>query len=312
MARDIDKKLRLTAALLGAVTSKDLAKMFRRVNSSTSFDVNRAYKWLQGRARPRERQLYEDWAKVLDLDRSGDWVAECDTESFLGEICARHHRDPDTLRGRAEASIALANGHEPDLALTGVFACYSHAWSPYFRGRLIRGELSIAIVPNPRRLVATYAEVLPTGRLQLEGSVTVGKRLVRLNLRERAGDAEFFLCLFPASPPVSILGGLMCGGTIIDLDARPSVTRIAIVRLPTTSARLLHEAESYLPANGLISHDLAALGLPIADTAAVDQRLGEFLSGVGNGIDQISLATYGRVVELFDRAWLAQGADATA
>jgi hypothetical protein len=312
MARDIDKKLRLTAALLGAVTCKDLAATFRRANTSTSFDVDRAYKWLQGRARPRELQVYEDWAKVLELGRSGDWIAECDTEAFLDEICAHHHRDREALRRRANASIVFASEQEPDLAVTGAFACYSHAWSPYFRGRLIRGELSIAIASNPRRLVATYAEALPTGRLQLEGSVTIGKRLMRLDVRERAGDAQFFFCLFPPTPPVSILGGLMCGATIIGPDAQPSVSRVAIVRVPAASARFLREAEAYLPTRGSVSHDLAALGLPIADLAAVDQRLGEFLAGGGSGLDQIPLATYGALVELFDPNWLTHLANATA
>ena len=71
MARDIDRKLRLTAVLLGTVARKDLAAAFRRVNANTSFDIGRADKWLQGRAQPRERQVYEDWAKVLELDRPG-------------------------------------------------------------------------------------------------------------------------------------------------------------------------------------------------------------------------------------------------
>src|SRR4030095_10089810 len=62
LAREIDRKLRLTAAFLGAATRKDLARAFHRVNAATPFDVERAHKWLQGRATPREPQVYEDWA----------------------------------------------------------------------------------------------------------------------------------------------------------------------------------------------------------------------------------------------------------
>src|SRR5262245_48901037 len=97
VARDIDRKLRLTAALLGAVTRKDLAAAFRRVNPATPFDIDRANKWLQGRARPREPQVYEDWAKLLDLGHPGAWIADCDSEAFLDAICARHRRDRDAL-----------------------------------------------------------------------------------------------------------------------------------------------------------------------------------------------------------------------
>ena len=104
MARDIARKLRLTAAVLGTIGRKDLAAAFRRVNASTSFDTGRADKWLQGRAQPRELQVYEDWSKVLDLDRSGQWIANCDTEAFLDEICSRHGRDREALLGSIEAS----------------------------------------------------------------------------------------------------------------------------------------------------------------------------------------------------------------
>ena len=46
MAQDIDRKLRLTAALLGTAARKDLAAAFRRVNPNTAFDIGRADKWL--------------------------------------------------------------------------------------------------------------------------------------------------------------------------------------------------------------------------------------------------------------------------
>ena len=57
MSREIDRKLRLTAALLGTSTRKDLAMAFRKINPTTSFDIERADKWLQGRSRPRDRQI---------------------------------------------------------------------------------------------------------------------------------------------------------------------------------------------------------------------------------------------------------------
>lgn len=71
MARGSDRKPRITATLRGAVTCKDLVAAFRRVNPMTSFDIERTHKWIQGRAHPRVFRLYEDWARVLDLKRSG-------------------------------------------------------------------------------------------------------------------------------------------------------------------------------------------------------------------------------------------------
>ncbi|MFO1162808.1 MAG: hypothetical protein U1E60_28505 [Reyranellaceae bacterium] len=144
MARNIDRKLRLTAALLGVVARKDLAAAFRRVNATTPFEIGRADKWLQGRSQPRELQVDEDWSKVLELDRPGQWVADCDTDAFLDAICLRHGRDRESLLNAIEPS-GSRNASVPGTALelAGTFVSYSHAWSPYFRGRLIRGELAI-------------------------------------------------------------------------------------------------------------------------------------------------------------------------
>ena len=67
----------------------------------------------------------------------------------------------------------------------------------------------------------------------------------------------------------------MCGTTIIGPETQPSVTRIAMVRLPSVSSRL-RTAGAYLPTQGSVAEDLTALGLRIADPATVDRRLGEF------------------------------------
>lgn len=305
MARDIDRKLRLTAALLGTVARKDLAAAFRRVNANTSFDIGRADKWLQGRAQPRERQVYEDWAKVLELDRPGQWVADCDIDSFLDEICARHSRDRNVLARDIEVFSGRMNGQGAALSLAGTFACYSHAWSPYFQGRLIRGELTITNSSTPNRMHAFYTEVLPTGLLELKGVINIGKRATQGSVGEdTSGVPTLTFCLFPASPPASVLGGLMFGTTLIGPDAQPSVTRIAMVRLPAPAPRLRSTA-AYLPAQGSIAEDLVELGLRIQDSTVVDQHLADFLSvGVG-GFDQVSVLAYKAMADVFDRMWLA-------
>jgi hypothetical protein len=301
--REIDQKLRLTAAVLGAVTRKDLAAQFRRINPKTPFDVERAHKWLQGRARPRESQVYDDWAKLLDLGRTGQWIAECEIDAFLDAVCTRYERDRETLRSHLAPVAAGAAAQGRKAALGGTYACYSHAWSPYFRGRLIRGELSIT--PATQGLVATYAEVLPTGRLMLDGIVNVGNRVVTIDVREHGGDAHFVFCLFLPRPPASLLTGLMSGATVIGPDAQPSVTRIAVVRLPEPSPRL-RQAEAYLPPHPSVAQDLATLGLHIAEPDIVNRQLMAFLANGGEGgLDQPSVTSHRALVELFDRSWLA-------
>jgi hypothetical protein len=305
MARDIDRKLRATAAVLGLVTRKDLAAAFRRVNAATSFDVERAHKWLQGRSSPRDARLYQDWVLVLDIDRSAEWIATSEFDAFLDVVAARHNADQETLAQRAipthSARSSDANGAHSGLA--GTYVCYSNAWSPYFRGQIVRGALSIGGVISASPQHVTYLEVLPTGRLQVHGTLAPGSRAVYMSLKEPAGDAQFLFCLFPPTTPVRVLGGFMCGTTIIGSEPSPSVTRIVMIRLPAAS-ELLHSRSAYLPKEGSFAQDLVSLGLPVS-SPQIDSRLSEFLcSGDGKGLDQPDPTLYRSIVELFDREWL--------
>ncbi len=306
VARDIDRKLRLTAALLGAVTRKDLAAAFRKANPATSFDVGRADKWLQGRAQPRQAQIYDDWTKVLEIDRPGSWIADSDVEEFLSEISERHGRDPEELRRRVPESGSPSTRQLPGLDLAGTYICYSHAWSPYFRGQLIRGVLTITAGSGAGRLAVTYSESLPTGSMDLAGTGSLSKNDLRFDVHDPSGTAQLVtFCLFPPKPPGSVLGGLMFGTTLIGPDAQPSMSRTAMVRLPTAS-RLPPAPDAYTPAGASIAGDLAAFGLFVHDTAEVDRRIGEFVkSGVGGGFDQVPIENYRMLVDVFDRTWFS-------
>ena len=308
MSQSIDRKLCFTAAALGTASRKELAAAFRRVNPATSFDLERAHKWLQGRARPRDAGLYEDWARLLDLGRSGAWIAACSLDEFVAELDARGPCAPHLLRERAEA-FAGGSGHETGQAseLAGLYVCYSHAWSPYFRGRIIRGLLSIALSPAPRRLIGTYTEHLPTGPSVTEGPLVLAERAIHLDLRT-PGGAHLLFCLFPASAPASLLAGLMCGATIIGPEAQPSVTRIVMIRLPQ-SVGAADRSDAYLPQGASLAADLVRLGLPPDEPERVELGLTRFLcDGAAGGIDQIPVDSHRALLELFDRQWLARSA----
>jgi len=53
MHRLFAHKLSITAAILNCATRKELCARFRNVNPATEFELERSYKWLQGRALPR-------------------------------------------------------------------------------------------------------------------------------------------------------------------------------------------------------------------------------------------------------------------
>ncbi|MER9330775.1 hypothetical protein [Mesorhizobium sp. M0488] len=307
MAQHIAQKLRLTSALLGTVTRKELAAAFRAVNPKTAFDLGRADKWLQGRAQPREHSVYDDWAKLLRLEQPGAWIADCDLPHFTAAIAARHGIDSAVLERRAVTQFETSSSHEERslaFALTGTYACYSRAWSPYYRGQFIKGILSIEAGPGLHGLTATYREALPTGQLVLGGPVTPAKRALYVHLKEAGGDAQFFISLLPQSQPGSVLGGYMCGTAVMGPEALPSLTRILVVRLrdPAPGATLWG---GYLLPDQSISKDLATLGITIEQPEQIDRQLMRFLvGGSDGGIHQVPPAEFRAILDVFDRHWL--------
>lgn len=305
---NIDRKLRLTAAFVGAATRKDLAAAFRRINPTTAFDVDRADKWLQGRSRPRQFSVYEDWIRLLDLPQPADWIVDCDLETFVGQICDHHGKSRQQLERRAAAfgKPQLHGLDDSGATIVGRYACYSHSWSPYFRGQLIRGTLVIEQEHGPQRLTATYSEQLPTMRLQRKGQVTVTRRSVYIHVGGAGDDTHFFFALFPFSPPGSVLGGYLTGTTVLGPESQPSATRAVLVRLkqPETQASA---ADGYLDPALTITEDLARFGIKLDQPEVADGHLRRFLERSGDGgVDQIATEDFQRLVEMFDRAWLGR------
>ena len=97
LVRDFSMKLRLAAVVLGCTTRKELAAAFRGLNPATSFDVERADKWLSGKALPRGADVYRDWGKLLGLDRPHEWLATCSADELLALAAARAGVAPELL-----------------------------------------------------------------------------------------------------------------------------------------------------------------------------------------------------------------------
>ncbi|AWC21671.1 hypothetical protein CO731_01123 [Aminobacter sp. MSH1] len=305
---NIDRKLRLTAAFVGAATRKDLAAAFRRVNPATAFDVDRADKWLQGRSTPRQFSVYEDWIKMLELPKQADWIVDCDLDSFVGQICEHHGRDRQQLERRAMAFGKPQQPGQDDRGATivGRYACYSHSWSPYFRGQFIRGTLVIEQEHGPQRLTATYIEHLPTMRLQLKGHVTVTRRSVYIHVGGPSDDTHFFFALFPFSPPGSVLGGYLAGTTVLGPESQPSATRVVLVRLKQADMQS-NAGDGYLDPALTIPQDLARFDIDLAQPDVADLQLRRFLTRASDaGADQIATDDFQPLVEMFDREWLGR------
>ena len=314
MVPEFALRLRLAAAVLRCETRKDLASAFRRVNPNTSFDLDRADKWLSGKALPRTTDIYRDWAKLLALDRAAEWLTSCAIDDLLDALAARYDTTPDAILQRARgfprgapAPDAVGRGDSGSSFVESAYACYQYAFTPYYPGRLVRGSLVIG--PGRGRKTAEYTEDMGSAPpAKFTGAVVLNGRGMSIELHQvTEGDTHLYLVLFAPSPPASLLAGVVCGTAILGAHFEPSMSRIVLIRVPGTSLPFDRSAPLALDAGASIAADLAGAGLHLRDGAEADRRLQEFLPArTEHGIEQVSAAAYQDLVALFDQEYFTR------
>ena len=314
--RDLPEKLRLTAALLGCDTQKALCAAFRRVNPGTAFDLDRSYKWMQGRTLPRSARVYADWAVLLDASRPAAWVAGSALGDFLDAVCRRHGRDPRELLRSAGLDAAapaadVAAGH-----LGGAYALYAPALPPSPADRLSRASLRISASPRrAREMVARFAQSTAAGPASFRGPVLLFGGAVHLHLRPEAPRDAAPPCfhLWPVAPPGGLLVGIGCGTLGSGPGHRPPFARrVVLLRVP--DAAPLEAGNRDLGPADTPSGDLAALGLRQDDPAELDARVRALLrpgaagrdggGGDGAGWDVVAADEQAALADAFGR-WRA-------
>ncbi len=311
MAINLAVKFAITAAALGCATRKDLARAFARANPGTSFDLDRSYKWLQGRAQPRDPRLYTEWLGLLRLGRSRDWILESSSDEFLDVVAEGFGQARAELWQQARAFLGEEAADGSPMAfrrqMEGVFAAYSWAWSPYQTGRLIRGTLAIQGSRRPGRLDVVYSEMLSAGLTRMHGSSLDSPSSLVLSLTHDQGEQPLFFSLLRPNAPSSVLIGHLTGVALVGPQPPLCTTRIVMVRVPAAQ----EEAEAgnrYLPADQPITADLAQLGLPLAPAEPVEQAIRHFLFGaVEQGVDRITTDPLAMIARLLDPLWLNDG-----
>jgi len=302
--RDIAAKLHATALLLGCASQKELCAAFRRVNPRTDFDLERSYKWMQGRAVPRSSQVYADWESLVALGRPPRWIAAAPLEAFIAALSERHGVPREALLAPSGLASTQPAGAEGSY-LCGPYATFSLAHSPYYRGRIIRGSLVIEAAPRRNGgLLAAYSQSLPTGPATAQGPVFLRGRAMCLDLHtlNREDLAPVFCSLFRPSPPASLLLGILCGTVAVHPGWQPPyATRIAMLRVPPGAAATLEEGNRYLDAaQGVLAVELERLGLAAAGVAEGLERL---LHPEGRAAE-VPPEDYAALAGLCDRAWL--------
>ncbi|MBL6080049.1 hypothetical protein JMJ56_18670 [Belnapia sp. T18] len=316
LVRGFPEKLRLTAAVLGCTSQKDLCAAFRRVNPNTDFDLERSYKWMQGRSLPRSARVYEDWLALLGMgEASVSWLMSSPIDQFVEALALFHKVEASALLRQAgvssTAGAAEVMPHTgPNSYLCGVYACYSHAQSPYFYDHLVRATL--VIEPAPRRsegLVATYSQRLPMGRVHASGTVGLYGAALSLELRAPGPNvAPVFCSLFRPSPPGSVLVGVMCGTAAINPAGQPPyTTRIIMVRIDEALSERVEASNRYLDRDERpISSDLEGLGIVLPDPVGLEALAHRVLnpSRQRSGFDQVAVTDYTALAMACDQIWL--------
>lgn len=286
---EIAAKLSFTSRVLGCASHKELCGRFRAVNPATYFDLQRSRKWIQGKAEPRFAEVYQDWAKVLGLDRDGSWIAGSSLDEF-----------EDELQARLGASAVARAGARPAATLeseiAGLYAVYSMAWSPHFRGRVLRGSMKLSRLRSAS-LLAEYHEDLPIGASLYRGEAAVVGRTLSVPLHEVATGLPLFMNFAIPGLPAAVLGGVQCGVALLSHSTEPMTGRILLAKLRGTPD--LRASNRYMENGESVTADLAALGLSLP--ADADDRLRRTLAVP----DCLTTAEQTGLSEIFDPAFLA-------
>lgn len=273
VSEDFATKLKITAAALGCNTQKELCARFRAINPDTPFDPTRAYKWVQGRSRPRDWRLYDDWATVLDLGKSGQFLRNCALSEFIELVGERYDLPPAMLRslGGLEADDtpappAPAAAGSPHAYLAGAYTAYSPAWSPAAQGKIVRGDLTI-IPDGAGGHDIRYVEALVGGSLDIGGKLARAGRSLVAALGGGDIDSPIFFCISDPAPPALLLLGVISGAVVHDAEARPTASRVICVRNRTTSPHPASHGAYLESERDVLAADLERIGYDPSHTS---------------------------------------------
>jgi hypothetical protein len=317
MVRDFGAKLRITAAALGCASQKDLCARFHEVNPRTTFELDRSYKWMQGRALPRSAGLYDDWAALLGTGRPLAWLQSCTVDEFLELLCGDLAVSREALVARAGLGAAPPSRRRsstpsdplPGRDLAGAYACYSHACSSYFDPKLVRSSLVIEpAADGTPALDAIYGEMVAFNPIQLRGPVSIVGRALHIELLDATARFRVDLCLFlPGGTLANVLAGVMTAATFLDAVPQPAATRIVMIRVAPAVRTTLEKTNRYIDATDApLSSDLVALGVPVTTAPAeLDVLLDEFLAAdQPSSYLKVAAEEYSRLALAVDRMFI--------
>ncbi|MDF1791193.1 MAG: hypothetical protein P1U88_04740 [Thalassobaculaceae bacterium] len=318
-SRDLGPKLRLIMRTLGTETQKQLLARLRLVNPDTRFSPAKAYKWITGRASPRDMTVFDDLARLLDLQMEGeavggDWVRSVDFDGFYRKMLERYgtrvSRDmaPSALNDRdanpgGSVSWPPVNAESNPIPSTvdGQYLAISPAWSVHRSGALVIAEFNVRRRGGDT-VIVEYRERLPGGDLEMTGTLVRFGRCLHVVLRDADGDAAITMVFSIPATPASLLAGVMCGVAMHDATTRPVAGRIACIDVQRLCGAvspprrelgaIVSDLGAYCPATAAgVRGILEAVGAPAGEADGIAGLACAFLrEGAAGGLISVDTA----------------------
>ncbi len=288
----LSAKLRLTSRALGCTTSKELCARFAGVNPATAFTPQNAYKWLGGKAMPRVSSVYDDWARMLAHDFSASFISASSYDEFAGALTAQYDlpeaviaelrpdMPPATPERRGPAPGQCWNSHQ---LFIGSYLSISPAWSRSEAGKLILGHVEI-VDDGQGGLEARYSERLFGRVFLMSGRMVSDGRTAQSALTCDAIGRMYFLGLHAPAPPANIIGGMLAGTVLHDLEARTTASRMLLVRDHSAGQNPMQRSRYAANCGEMLDQEIAMLGYRAAtERRTVADRIIAFLEAAGEG-----------------------------
>tara|TARA_R110002126_G_scaffold38956_3_gene115896 strand:- start:1282 stop:2244 length:963 start_codon:yes stop_codon:yes gene_type:complete len=295
-------KLRLIMRVTGCETQKALYTKLKASNPDTSYDPVRAYKWIQGRASPRNHSVYDDLARLLGLSVGGEELRTCSYEAFCTQLTELYgDQMPDlqisenTVSKEPDGGPVYPASQLPEY-LAGRYLSISRAWSPHRPGMLICG-ISTVCRDGVGGLELEYAEHLPWGELKVTGQMQrVGRNMIAPLTDMDAEMAIIFTYVIPPAPG-AVLAGVMSGVTMSDTEMRPVACRILSLRIPDDSM-LQEDPSGYFEVTAdEVAARLTCCGMTLEQGAGLVPDILDFLLDPGDrGVIEASIATINNMI----------------
>lgn len=319
-SRHFALKLRLIMRTIGAGSQKVLGNQLQEINPQTSFLPSRAYKWVTGRAQPRDLSVFDDLAQLLRLEANGvplggEWLRTVDFAVFKAEMIACYGSRADQNVGSGPDPLLQPDTDRrsdvPEVGVQtiprfvqGTYLAVSPSWSAYRRDRFVVGEIVIGD-DDGGAVTMQYRERLPGGDVLMHGHLWRLGPCLHATLTEPEGEHVMSMAFaVPASPGVA-LAGVMSGAAIHDAETRMVSGRFIALDLPQlrggNAAAVeigLDDVDSYCVASVAgVRHLLELAGATATDRETLAAAICAYLAeAAGGGLIDVRQSTVNDLV----------------